>query len=48
VITKTCTEDPFYVGTVTFWARHEGEKPYFELNDNDTDDAMMSIESAQL
>jgi hypothetical protein len=46
VINRTDTEDPVYVGTVTFWARHEGEKPYFELSDNDPDDAMMSIESA--
>jgi hypothetical protein len=45
-IAKTWTEDPVFVGTVTFWARHEGEKSYFEVSDTDADGATTSIELA--
>jgi hypothetical protein len=45
-IAKTWTEDPVFVGTVTFWARHEGENPYFEVSDTDPDNATMSLELA--
>lgn len=43
-LAKTWTDDPVYVANITFWSRHEGEAPYFDIHNTDTSVATMSIE----
>jgi hypothetical protein len=46
-VSMSFTEDPMWVGDHTFWAEHEGEEPYVEIDDVPGDDLLMSISSRQ-
>jgi hypothetical protein len=44
-VSLSLTEDPMWVGNCTFWAEHEGEEPYVEIDDVSGDDLLMSVSS---
>jgi hypothetical protein len=44
-VSLSLTEDPMWVGNCTFWAEHEGEEPYFEIDDVSGADLLMSVTS---
>ncbi|VVJ22939.1 Uncharacterised protein [Amycolatopsis camponoti] len=47
-VSMSLTEDPEWVGDQTFWARHEGERPYVEIDDRASPELLMSMDSAFL
>ncbi|UOZ08472.1 hypothetical protein [Amycolatopsis sp. WQ 127309] len=44
-ISRSFTEDPEWVGSQTFWAEHEGEQPYVEIDGGASDELLMSMSS---
>jgi hypothetical protein len=48
LINRELTEHPVLCADVAFWADHDGEDPYFVVDDSDPEVAMMSLSSSDL